>query len=233
VPPLPESPEVATGLEVALPEVVRPVFPELPDVARVEPGHDGNPPQVGDFHPALWLSTGLPPHPWLQPLDVGCLNGGNATALAFPVDPELPELPEVPDWAFPFAVAGPVLPELASPDCAVVVLLLDDVALPEVPPVVVPVAVELPLRPDLADAWEWSVARPVRSVETGPDLCPETTGTGCPEAFHGVVACAELAAKRSAPPASPLAHSVFRCLRMVRVPFENATCRSGTTVATL
>ena len=41
LPPLPESPEVATGLEVALPVSVDPVEPVFPEVAMVEPRPEG------------------------------------------------------------------------------------------------------------------------------------------------------------------------------------------------
>lgn len=140
-PPLPELPDVATGSEVALPVSVEPVEPVLPEVA-----------------------TALP----LQ-LPVTVTHG--ATSTTGPELPELPESPEFPDCAEPSDVAAPVAPESASPEPAVVWLLLVEVAPPDVPPTVVPSAVELPLRPEVPVAVELSVALPV-------DPLPADSGFG-------------------------------------------------------
>jgi hypothetical protein len=59
--------------------------------------------------------------------------------------PELPELPEAPDVAEPEALAGPVFPESALPERALVQLPLAEVAFPVDPPVVWPVAELSPL----------------------------------------------------------------------------------------
>ena len=142
-PPLPESPEVATGLEVAFPVSVEPVEPVFPEVALALPQE--------------------PPRTARQ----------GAIVIADPEFPELPEFPEFPDVADPVAVAAPVFPELASPDEAVVSLLLVEVAAPEVPPVVVPVAVELPLWPDVAVAVEVSWAFPVSPELAVPEALPD------------------------------------------------------------
>jgi hypothetical protein len=54
---------------------------------------------------------------------------------AGPVVPDFPELPEFPDVAeLPLELAFPVLPELAFPDLAVVVLEEEESALPLFPP---------------------------------------------------------------------------------------------------
>jgi hypothetical protein len=51
------------------------------------------------------------------------------------VAPDFPELPESPEVAeLPLELAFPVLPELALPDLAVVVLDEDESALPLFPP---------------------------------------------------------------------------------------------------
>ena len=141
-PPLPESPEVATGLEVALPVSVEPVEPVFPEVAAALP-------------------------------QVPRRARHGATVTADPELPELPEFPELPDVAVPLDVAAPVFPELASPDEAVVSLLLVEVAAPEVPPVVVPVAVESPLWPDVAVAVEVSWAFPVFPELAVPVALPD------------------------------------------------------------
>jgi hypothetical protein len=147
-PPLPESPEVATGLEVALPVSVEPVEPVLPEVAEVVP------PQL----PVIVMQ--------------------GATVMADPEFPELPELPELPDVADPSALADPVLPELASPDEAVVSFSLLEVAAPELPPVVVPVAVESPLGPGVALAVEPSEAFPVSPELAVPVALPDWVDPG-------------------------------------------------------
>ena len=144
-PPFPESPEAASGLEVALPvpvEPVEPVDPVAPDVA-----------------------DGLPQLP------VMVTHG--ATTTAGPEFPEFPEFPESPDRAAPVAVAGPVFPELASPELAPVRLELEELASPVVPPVVVPSAVESPLRPEVAVAVELSVAVPVPPERVAPVASPD------------------------------------------------------------
>ncbi len=94
----------------------------------------------------------------------------------FPEFPELPEFPEFPDVAVPSAVAAPVFPELASPDEAVVSLLLVELAAPEVPPVVVPLAVEPPLLPDVPLAVEVSWALPVPPEVAEPVARPDWAG---------------------------------------------------------
>ncbi len=142
-PPLPESPETATGLEDALPVSVEPVEPVLPEVAEALP------PQV--------------------PTKV--THGAMVTA--DPELPELPEFPEFPDVADPSDVADPVSPELALPEDAVVSLLLEDEADPEVPPVVVPLAVESPLLPDVALALEPSLAFPLLPEPAEPLAVPD------------------------------------------------------------
>ncbi len=142
-PPLPESPETATGLEDALPVSVEPVEPVLPEVAEVLPSQ----------------------------LPAEVRHGAMVTA--FPEFPESPELPELPDCADPVAVAGPVLPESALPEDASVWFELEDEADPEVPPVVVPLAVESPLLPDVALALEPSLAFPVLPELAEPLALPE------------------------------------------------------------
>ena len=142
-PPLPESPEVATGLEVAFPvsvEPVEPVFPEVAAGVATGAAKDGQ--------------TGSNCH---------CRPGV----------PRVARIPRVPRRRRPVAVAAPVFPELASPDEAVVSLLLVEVAAPEVPPVVVPVAVELPLWPDVAVAVEVSWAFPVSPELAVPEALPD------------------------------------------------------------
>jgi hypothetical protein len=142
-PPLPESPETATGLEEALPVSVEPVEPVLPEVAEVLP------PQV--------------------PTKVR----QGAMVMAGPELPEFPEFPEFPDVADPSDVADPVFPESALPDEAVVSLLLEDEAGPEVPPVVVSLAVESPLLPDVALALEPSLAFPLLPESAEPLALPD------------------------------------------------------------
>jgi hypothetical protein len=53
-----------------------------------------------------------------------------------PESPEDPERPEFPERADPVAVAGPVLPEFADPEPALVQFELHDPVSPVVPPVV-------------------------------------------------------------------------------------------------
>jgi hypothetical protein len=68
-PPLPESPEVATGLEVALPVSVEPVEPVFPEVALLEPLPEGPWPFLLGFWP-FWP----PPHdggPWFPQTATG------------------------------------------------------------------------------------------------------------------------------------------------------------------
>jgi hypothetical protein len=130
-PPLPESPETATGLEVALPVLVEPVEPVEPDVASAVPPHGAKRATHG------------------------------AITTAGPEFPEFPEFPELPDVAVPLASADPVFPESALPELAFVTLPLDEVAFPVLPPVVVPLAVEFPLLPDVAVAAVVSWAFPV------------------------------------------------------------------------
>jgi hypothetical protein len=148
LPPLPEWPEVATGLDVALPVSVEPVEPVLPDPAFWLPGAEGwwcfFPPQL--LPPQLsppWLETGVA---YWAPLGAWSWTGcgpdhpppklGNENTPALPDFPEFPELPELPDVAEPLALAGPVLPESALPEPAHVLLELDELAFPVVPPVV-------------------------------------------------------------------------------------------------
>jgi hypothetical protein len=70
---------------------------------------------------------------------------------AGPVLPELPELPESPEVAeLPLELASPVLPELALPDWAVVLLVEEELALPLCPPVAEPSAVLSPELPEVA-----------------------------------------------------------------------------------
>jgi hypothetical protein len=142
-PPSPELPEVATGLEVALPVSVEPVEPVLPEVAAA------------------------------LPLQVPVIVTQGATVTAGPELPELPEFPEFPDCADPVEVAGPVFPESASPELAVVWLELVEFASPVVPPVVVPLAVELPLWPEVPVAVEPSLACPVFPELAAPLAFPE------------------------------------------------------------
>ncbi len=142
-PPLPELPEVATGLAVALPVSVEPVEPVFPEVAAAFPSQ------------------------------VPTIVTHGATVIADPEFPESPEFPELPDVASPLELADPVSPELALPDEAVVSFSLVDVADPEVPPVVVPVAVELPLEPDVAVAVEPSEAFPVLPELAVPLALPD------------------------------------------------------------
>jgi hypothetical protein len=96
-----------------------------------------------------------------------------ATVIAGPELPESPELPELPDVAFPLALAGPVLPESALPEEAVVWFELVEVALPVLPPVVLPVAVESPLLPDVALEPDLSVAPPVLPEVALPLALPD------------------------------------------------------------
>jgi hypothetical protein len=90
-PPLPESPERATGFDVAEPESVDPVDPVEPEVALSERIMG-----IGCTHELLQL-PGLPELP-PGPPKLG------AQTKADPESPELPELPEFPD------------PELPDPD---------------------------------------------------------------------------------------------------------------------
>jgi hypothetical protein len=137
-PPLPESPEVATGLEVALPVSVEPVEPVFPEVAAA-----------------------------LPQLPLTVMQGATVTAEPeFPELPEFPESPdwavpvEVASPVFP-ELASPdeasvLLPlvEVASPEVppVVVPLAVESPLLPEVP-----VAVELseasPVLPEVAVPW--------------------------------------------------------------------------------
>jgi hypothetical protein len=116
-PPLPESPERATGFDVAEPESVDPVDPVEPEVALSERIMG-----IGCTHETL-QPPGLPELP-PGPPKLG------AQTKADPESPELPELPEFPDCAEPVADADPVLPELASPDRASVKLPLREFASP-------------------------------------------------------------------------------------------------------
>jgi hypothetical protein len=86
-----------------------------------------------------------------------------ATLTAGPVLPELPEFPELPEVAeLPFDVASPVLPELALPDLAVVLLVEVELASPLCPPCAEPLAVLSPEFPEVA------VGEPV--AEDEPEL---------------------------------------------------------------
>jgi hypothetical protein len=131
-PPLPEFPDVGAEFTVAGPVVpVDPVLPELPDFA-VELGCPWWfwPPWL--FQPWLpfWVSGVMPPWPPSEnPNKVG------AKLMLVPVLPDFPELPQFPDVAeLPLELAFPVLPELAFPDLAVVVLEEEESALPLFPP---------------------------------------------------------------------------------------------------
>jgi hypothetical protein len=233
LPPLPELPEVATGLEVALPVSVEPVEPVLPDVAVWFPGADGwwcffppwpqlSPPQL--FPPwytgvAYWAPPGeaysVPPGFWIP-----CPKDGNWKTPASPEFPEFPEFPELPDVAEPLAVAGPVLPESALPELAEVSLELDELASPEVPPLVLPVAVLLPLLPEVAVAVDLSMAFPVEPDVAFPIMPEGPFGkVGCDPPSG--VACAELAAKSRTPAASPPVHRV-----LVNLPMRGDSFRS-------
>lgn len=119
--------------------------------------------------------------------------------------------PEWPDVAVPVAVAGPVAPESALPDAAVVRLVLTELAAPVVPPVVVPEAELLPLFPDVAPAVESSIALPVRPEWADPLALPDVTvwvGWGGFPPPQADPAPAVPAARRSEPPTSPDARSV-------------------------
>jgi homeobox protein ESX1 len=133
------APEAVTGLAVAAPVV--PPLPELPDVGAeftvagpVEPV-DPVLPELPDWAPELESQE-------------RAIHG--ATLTAGPVLPELPELPEFPEVAeLPLELAFPVLPELALPDVAVVVLDEEESALPLCPPVAEPLAVLSPELPEV------------------------------------------------------------------------------------
>jgi homeobox protein ESX1 len=85
-----------------------------------------------------------------------------ATLIAGPVPPEFPELPELPDVAeFPSEVAFPVLPELAFPDLAEVLLEEREPALPVFPPWAEPLAVLSPELPEVASDEPVAEAEPV------------------------------------------------------------------------
>jgi hypothetical protein len=147
-----------------------------------------------------------------------------------PEFPDEPEFPELPDVAVPLASAGPVLPESALPDAAVVRLPLTDVAEPVVPPVVVPEAELFPLFPDVAPAVELSVALPVlpeRALLAWSDVTVWVAWGGFPPP-HADPAPAVPAARRSEPPTSPDARSVclIRVLMVMR-PFGSSLPSCG------
>jgi homeobox protein ESX1 len=118
------APESVTGL--ALAEPVEPPLPELPDVGAeftvagpVDPV-DPVLPELPDF--AVELES-----------QESATHG--ATLTAGPVLPDFPESPELPEVAeLSLELAFPVLPELALPDLAVVVLAEEESALPLFPP---------------------------------------------------------------------------------------------------
>jgi hypothetical protein len=227
LPPLPESPEVATGLEVALPVSVEPVEPVLPDVAFWFPGADGwwcfFPPWP-QLSPPWYTGVAYSVPPWFWD---PCPKVGNWNTPASPEFPEFPEFPELPDVAEPVAVAGPVLPELALPEPAHVLLELDELASPEVPPVVWPLAVLFPLWPEVAVAVDLSMAFPVEPDVAFPMMPEGPFGrVGCDPPSG--VACAELAAKSRTPAANPPVHRVFVNLPMRGDSFRSWSCRSGT-----
>jgi hypothetical protein len=141
----------------------------------------------------------------------------------FPEFPEFPELPELPDWAVPEASTGPVSPEFASPELAVVWFELPDVAFPVELPVVWPVAELSPLLPDVALAVDPSLAFPARPDVAVPLALPdEWLGCGPWPQWPGAPAPAVPAARNSAAPAAADAHSVLlMCVLMIElIPFE-------------
>ena len=75
-----------------------------------------------------------------------------------------PELPESPLWASPLALAGPVLPESASPEPATVRLPASEPASPEEPPKVALSALESPEEPPSAVVSGFEQALPVSPV---------------------------------------------------------------------
>jgi hypothetical protein len=182
-PPLPELPEVALGLAVALPVEVEPVEPVSPDLAD-EGAQLPHKVKHGETTMALPESPELPEFPESPEVAV-------PVELALPVFPEsaLPEvavvvfpdvevaLPELPPVVVPFAVELPLLPEVA-PDC------WSDCAFPVLPEVAwlsepwpfhwsepwlfhwsEPAE---PERPDWLSAWLDADAEPVFPV--GPDV---------------------------------------------------------------
>jgi hypothetical protein len=106
-PPLPELPEVATGLEVALPVSVEPVDPVEPDVAAALPQLP-----VTVMHGAMVTAEPeLPEFPELPELP----DCAEPLAVAAPVFPEL-ALPERASVALELDdVAFPVLPPVVVP----------------------------------------------------------------------------------------------------------------------
>jgi hypothetical protein len=162
-------PDLATEPEfdVVLTAPDWPPFPELPEMASgLEVAF---PVLVEPVEPVLpEVAEELPQLP--------AMARQGATSTAGPESPELPEFPESPDRALPEAVAGPVLPELASPELAVVWLELVELASPESPPVVVPLAVESPLWPEVELALEPSLAFPVSPEVDVPSAFPD-----CPD----------------------------------------------------
>ncbi len=182
VPPLPESPDVTVGLEVAFPELPEsPLLPESPDAAAAtEPPLGVGLPTgvrvwavaVGEPEPLLMAEA--PPVLPVPPVSV-LPEPTDGLEPAAPVPPEPPPPPEVAvDAEAGLDVAGPVVPEVpvaAAPEFPVP----PDEALPVdvlvVVPVLPPLAVDVvpPEFPDWADA----VASPRREKEmdpAGPDV---------------------------------------------------------------
>jgi hypothetical protein len=134
-PPLPESPETATGLEVALPVLVEPVEPVEPDVASALP-HDPKRARQGAITTAGPEFPEFPEFPELPDVAVPVPSA----------DPVFPEsaLPELAFVTLPLdEVAFPVLPPVVEPS-AVEFPLLPDVAVED------EVFCAFPVEPDLA-----------------------------------------------------------------------------------